>query len=104
MDSKSTITADSKRKWENNFTDSELDKIKLLTNILESSTSVSSISTDLNQNVIYWNKGAENIFGYKKEEIVGKKKIDIIYFDSESKKNCLKSQRKDPIHKQRNRM
>lgn len=94
MDSKSTITADSKRKWENNFTNSELDKIKLLTNILESSTSVSIISTDLNQNVIYWNKGAENIFGYKKEEIVGKKKIDIIYFDSKSKKTASKARDK----------
>ena len=53
----------------------------LLESILNSSTSISIISSDLDQNVLFWNKGAENIFGYKAEEIVGRKKIDILYAD-----------------------
>ncbi|MCF7858123.1 MAG: PAS domain S-box protein [Candidatus Cloacimonetes bacterium] len=67
---------------------------QLLSGILESSSSVSIISTDLDQNIIYWNKGAENIFGYKAEEIVGKRKITIIYNGVTSKKTALKAQKK----------
>ena len=54
---------------------------KFLLNILESSSSISIISTDLKQNILYWNSGAENIFGFKPEEVVGVRKIDIIYAD-----------------------
>jgi len=64
---------------------------KLLYNILKSSSSVSIISTDLNQNIQYWNTGAENIFGYKANEVIGKKKIQIIYDGIESKKRALKA-------------
>ena len=52
---------------------------KFLKNILDSSSSISIISTDLEQNVLFWNKGAENIFGYTAEEIVGRQKINILY-------------------------
>jgi len=31
-----------------------------------------SVATDLNNIVTAWNMGAENIFGYKKEEVIGK--------------------------------
>ncbi|MDQ7781463.1 MAG: PAS domain S-box protein [Desulfomonilaceae bacterium] len=44
-----------------------------LNGILNSSTLVSVILTDLDQNVLFWNTGAENIFGYKAHEIVGTK-------------------------------
>ena len=57
-----------------------------LRNILDSSSSISIISTDLERNVLFWNKGAENIFGYKAEEIVGCQKVDILYTDDETKK------------------
>lgn len=57
---------------------------EFLRNILESSSDISIISTDLQQNIIYWNSGAENIFGYKAEEVVGKEKIDVLY-DPEDK-------------------
>jgi len=59
---------------------------KFLRNILDSSSSISIVSTDLEQNVLFWNKGAENIFGYTDEEIVGRRKIDILYPDDETKK------------------
>ncbi|MBW2039217.1 MAG: PAS domain S-box protein [Deltaproteobacteria bacterium] len=54
-----------------------------LSNILDSSSFISIISTDLERNVLFWNKGAENIFGYKAEEIIGHHKIDILYPDDE---------------------
>lgn len=44
-----------------------------LQGILSSSTLVSVVLTDLDQNVLFWNTGAENIFGYKANEIVGTK-------------------------------
>lgn len=67
------------------------DSHKLLSNILESSSSVSIISTDLDHNIQYWNKGAENIFGYKAEEVIGKMKVDIIYFDEAANKTAQKA-------------
>jgi PAS domain S-box-containing protein len=54
-----------------------------LQNILESSSSISIISTDLEGNILYWNVGAENIFGYKAEEVVGTCKIGMLYDDAE---------------------
>jgi PAS domain S-box-containing protein len=57
-----------------------------LKNVLDSSSSISIISTDLEGNVLFWNKGAENIFGYKTNEMVGRKKIDILYGDDETKR------------------
>ena len=57
-----------------------------LKNILDSSSSISIISTDLEGNILFWNKGAENIFGYKANEMVGRKKIDILYGDDETKR------------------
>ena len=59
---------------------------EFLKNILNSSSSISIVSTDLEGNVLFWNKGSENIFGYKAEEIVGRQKIDILYHDDETKK------------------
>jgi two-component system cell cycle sensor histidine kinase/response regulator CckA len=61
------------------------DTNKFLKNILDSSSSISIVSTDLEQNVLFWNKGAENIFGYKAEEIVGRQKTDILYPDEKTK-------------------
>jgi two-component system, cell cycle sensor histidine kinase and response regulator CckA len=61
------------------------DTNKFLHNILDSSSSISIISTDLEQNILFWNKGAENIFGYSAEEIVGKHTIEVLYPDEEIK-------------------
>jgi len=57
-----------------------------LKNILDSSSSISILSTDLEGTVLFWNKGAENIFGYKADEMVGRQKIDTLYSDDETKR------------------
>jgi PAS domain S-box-containing protein len=57
-----------------------------LRNILDSSSSISILSMDLEQNILFWNKGAENLFGYMADEIVGKQKVDILYADDETKR------------------
>jgi len=50
-----------------------------LNSLLNSSYSVSIISTDLRGNILFWNRGAANIHGYSAEEVVGKKTVDILY-------------------------
>lgn len=55
-----------------------------LKNILDSSSSISIISTDLTGNIMFWNTGAEKIFGYTSEEVVGKQKISILYPDKKT--------------------
>ena len=42
------------------------------------STSDSVITTDIKGNIVSWNRGAEEIYGYKKEEVIGKP-ISILY-------------------------
>jgi PAS domain S-box-containing protein len=44
-----------------------------LKGILDSSTGVSIVLTDFDQNILFWNKGAEKIFGYTSDEMVGSK-------------------------------
>ncbi|AFM25299.1 HD domain-containing phosphohydrolase [Desulfomonile tiedjei] len=44
-----------------------------LQGILDSSTLVSIVLTDLDQNVLFWNTGAQNIFGYSSDEMIGSK-------------------------------
>ena len=51
-----------------------------LEGILQSSLTVSIVLTDFDQNVLFWNKGAENIFGYAAEEMIGTK-ITRLYQD-----------------------
>jgi len=60
-----------------------LNEAEFLRNILNSSSSISIISTDLDQKIVFWNKGAENIFGYKAEEIIGRK-VQVLYGDEET--------------------
>ncbi|MGO8878072.1 MAG: response regulator [Desulfomonilaceae bacterium] len=44
---------------------------EFLRGILESSRRVSIVVTNLQRQILFWNSGAENIFGYSKEEILG---------------------------------
>jgi PAS domain S-box-containing protein len=53
-----------------------------LRGILNSSTLVSIVLTDPDQNVLFWNTGAENIFGYRSEEMIGDKITKIYPPDS----------------------
>jgi PAS domain S-box-containing protein len=59
-----------------------------LQNILDSSFAISIVYTDLAGNILYWNKGAENIFGYTTQDIIGRHKAEILYpeNDEETKK------------------
>jgi PAS domain S-box-containing protein len=50
----------------------ELSRMKeFLSGILNSSTLVSVVLTDLEQRIRFWNRGAENIFGYTAAEMIG---------------------------------
>lgn len=55
-----------------------------LSSILESSISISIITTDLNGIVKYWNSGAENLFGYKASEMIGQKLVGKIIDPNDS--------------------
>lgn len=56
-----------------------------LRNILESSVSISIISTDLDGKILFWNKGAENLLGYSAGEVVGRMSMDVLYPDDETR-------------------
>jgi len=50
-----------------------------LQNILESPSAFSILGTDFDGNILFWNKGAENMLGYTAEEMVGREKIYKLY-------------------------
>jgi len=54
-----------------------------LTGILDSSTHVSIIGTDLEGNITTFNKGAENLLGYSREEMIGKESPAKIHLKEE---------------------
>ncbi len=54
---------------------------KLLKSILDSSSSISIISTDREGSILFWNAGAQNIFGYTTDEAVGHLNINVLYPD-----------------------
>lgn len=49
-----------------------------LSSILESSITVSIITTDLSGKIQYWNSGSENLFGFKASEVLGQKVTGIL--------------------------
>ncbi len=50
-----------------------------LRNILDSSSRLSIVSTDTRGIVEFWNSGAERLFGYTADEMVGKVPISVLY-------------------------
>lgn len=61
-----------------NITDRKKDqeRIDYLANLVEQASD-SIFSTDNENHIISWNKGAERMYGYSKEEVLGKKAIEI---------------------------
>jgi PAS domain S-box-containing protein/putative nucleotidyltransferase with HDIG domain len=72
-----------------------------LRSILDSSSSISIIFTDLEQNILFWNKGAENIFGYGAEEVVDRHTVDILYPDEGDTKQTVEEIRSYILNKKR---
>jgi PAS domain S-box-containing protein/putative nucleotidyltransferase with HDIG domain len=82
--------------------DTQRETSLFLRNLLDSSSSISIVFTDLEQNILFWNKGAENIFGYKSEEVVGRNTVDILYPDDEKDiKQTVKEIRSFILNKKR---
>ncbi|MBI5428435.1 MAG: PAS domain S-box protein, partial [Nitrospinae bacterium] len=58
-----------------------------MSSLLDSPAETSIISTDMEGTVLYWNKGAEKMLGYKALEMMGHKhKVDILYPDDETRR------------------
>ncbi len=82
---KSTLSEQShRRRLEETMveTTSVIRRKDFLQGILDSSTLVSVVLTDLSQKVLFWNTGARNIFGYTTEEMLGHKVTKIYPPDS----------------------
>ncbi len=80
--------ADHKRLIEEEVHDRTLNLLQtkdFLRGILDSSTLVSVIATDMDQSILFWNKGAENIFGYTSNEMIGSKISRLYPPDDETK-------------------
>ncbi len=60
---------------------------EFLTRILNSSFSTSILTTDLDRNILFWNTGAERLFGYRSDEVIGKK-IDFLYPSEEERRQA----------------
>ncbi|MBK5100098.1 MAG: PAS domain S-box protein [Desulfobacteraceae bacterium] len=58
---------------------------RFLNNIIQSSPNA-IIATDLNGNIIIWNRAAEESLGYTAEDVIGKMNIDMIYPPGMAKK------------------
>ena len=65
-----------------------LEKVRLQKELIETKNFLESIVekagdaisvVDLEGKVLYWNEGAERIYGYQKEEVLGKKLSDFLY-------------------------
>jgi PAS domain S-box-containing protein len=49
------------------------------------------IVRDLDENILYWNKGAERLYGWTSDEVMGKKAVGLLYKDGESSKEAYES-------------
>lgn len=65
--------------------ENELEKTNIfLSNILQSSITISIITFDLNGVVTYWNSGAENLYGFKASEIIGQNLLEKLTKESDN--------------------
>lgn len=65
-------------------------QIMLLQSIADSPSAISIVSTDLKGNILFWNKGAENLLGHRAEDIVGLQKIGVVYPDTSETKLVIR--------------
>jgi two-component system NtrC family sensor kinase len=65
-----------------------VEKVRLQKELIETKNFLESVIekagdaisvTDLEGKILYWNEGAERIFGYRKEEVLGKALLDLLY-------------------------
>jgi two-component system cell cycle sensor histidine kinase/response regulator CckA len=54
------------------------EKIREQAALLEITTDAISVR-DLHQNILFWNKGAERLYGWKAEEVLGENALEILY-------------------------
>jgi PAS domain S-box-containing protein len=57
--------------------------------LLMDNISEAVISTDLNASILSWNKAAENIYGWKQEEVLGKRLFEVLQICSLTGKSML---------------
>lgn len=84
-------------------------ELAMLGKVIENSSD-GVISTDLNCRITEWNEGAERIFGYQKDEVIGEKFTDLLYESSkididkiiQSSSQKLDTERKDAKFKTKN--
>jgi PAS domain S-box-containing protein len=73
-----------------------------LRDILESSTAISIVSTDSQGNILFWNSGAENLLGFRAEEMVGQRNIDDLYpADHEETQRAVREMRETVLREKR---
>jgi PAS domain S-box-containing protein len=63
------------------------DLSRFLNSILDSATVYAIMALDFYGNILEFNKGAENIFGWKKDEVLNKKNISITITDKDNEKD-----------------
>ncbi len=78
-----------------------LEKVKLQKELIETKNFLESVVdkagdaisvVDLEGKILYWNEGAEWIYGHRKEEVVGKRLSEVLSWDKQSKAEEEKSQ------------
>jgi PAS domain S-box-containing protein len=67
---------------------------KFLKSILDSSASISIISTDSSGNILFWNSGAEKLFGYTHDEAINHLNINQLYPDDARSRAAIMEIRK----------
>jgi PAS domain S-box-containing protein/putative nucleotidyltransferase with HDIG domain len=74
---------------------------KLLKSILDGSSSISIISTDRDGKILFWNTGAQRLFGYTPKEAIGKLTMNSLYPDNEETRTKVQEVRQNIYERKR---
>ena len=66
------------------------DLSRLLNSVLESSTEYSIMATDPNGLILQYNSGSENLFGWSKEEVIGKMRISRTFWRDDRSRGLIR--------------